>query len=79
MPQLGETVSEGTVVKWYKRVGDAVRADELLFDVETDKVSMEIPAPSAGVLTEIVVGEGSTAKVGTRLAVISVPGERPAR
>jgi len=78
MPQLGETVTEGTVVKWYKRVGDAVRADELLFDVETDKVSMEIPAPSAGVLTEIVVGEGSTAKVGVRLAVITAPGERTA-
>jgi 2-oxoglutarate dehydrogenase E2 component (dihydrolipoamide succinyltransferase) len=75
MPQLGETVAEGTVIKWYKRVGDAVRADEVLFDVETDKVSTEIPAPAAGILTEIVVDEGVTAKVGARLAVISVPGE----
>jgi len=78
MPQLGETVAEGTVLKWYKRVGETIRADELLFDVETDKVSMEIPAPAAGVLTEIVVAEGATAKVGERLAVILGPGEKAA-
>jgi|SRR5579871_4358099 len=78
MPQLGETVAEGTVLKWYKQVGDAVRADETLFDVETDKVSMEIPAPAAGVLTEIVVPEGVTAKVGARLAVIRAAGEEAA-
>jgi len=70
MPQLGETVAEGTVTKWYKKVGDAVKADEVLFDVETDKVSTEIPAPVAGVLAEILVAEGVTAKVGVRLAVI---------
>ena len=70
MPQLGETVTEGTVTKWYKQVGDAIRADEALFDVETDKVSTEIPAPVNGVLAEILVAEGATAKVGTRLAVI---------
>ena len=70
MPQLGETVAEGTVTRWYKKVGDAVRADEALFDVETDKVSTEIPAPVNGVLAEIVVEEGATAKVGARLAVI---------
>ena len=79
MPQLGETVAEGTVTKWYKKVGDAVRADEVLFDVETDKVSTEIPAPATGVLSEILVGEGATAKVGTRLAVIreSAPHHAP--
>jgi pyruvate dehydrogenase E2 component (dihydrolipoamide acetyltransferase) len=70
MPQLGETVAEGTVAKWYKKVGDTVRADEPLFDVETDKVNMEIPAPVAGVLSEIIVMEGTTVKVGVRIAVI---------
>src|SRR6185295_16728700 len=74
MPQLGETVAEGTVTKWYKKVGDAVKADEVLFDVETDKVSTEIPAPVAGVLSEILVAEGVTAKVGVRLAVIREAG-----
>jgi 2-oxoglutarate dehydrogenase E2 component (dihydrolipoamide succinyltransferase) len=70
MPQLGETVSEGTVTRWYKKVGDAVKADETLFDVETDKVSTEIPAPASGVLAEILVQEGIAAKVGSRIAVI---------
>lgn len=74
MPQLGETVSEGTVTKWYKRVGDAVKADDVLFDVETDKVSTEIPAQADGVLAEILVAEGVTAKVGARLAVIQEKG-----
>ncbi len=75
MPQLGETVAEGTVTKWYKKVGDAIKADEVLFDVETDKVSTEIPAPVAGVLAEILVAEGVTAKVGMRLAVIREAGQ----
>ena len=70
MPQLGETVAEGVVTKWYKKVGDAVKADETLFDVETDKVSTEIPAPANGVIAEILVQEGVAAKVGARLAVI---------
>src|SRR5258706_8285066 len=70
MPQLGETVAEGVVTKWYKKVGDTVKADETLFDVETDKVSTEIPAPANGVVAEILVEEGVTAKVGARLAVI---------
>jgi 2-oxoglutarate dehydrogenase E2 component (dihydrolipoamide succinyltransferase) len=81
MPQLGETVAEGTVTRWYKKVGDAIKADEALFDVETDKVSTEIPAPASGVIAEILVAEGTTAKVGTRLAVIresSVQAARPA-
>ncbi|HXF66337.1 MAG TPA: dihydrolipoamide acetyltransferase family protein [Burkholderiales bacterium] len=82
MPQLGETVAEGTVTRWYKKVGDTVKADEALFDVETDKVSTEIPAPVSGVLAEILVAEGTTAKVGTRLAVIretqAVQGQAPA-
>jgi 2-oxoglutarate dehydrogenase E2 component (dihydrolipoamide succinyltransferase) len=70
MPQLGETVAEGTVTKWYKKVGDAIKADEALFDVETDKVSTEIPAQANGVLAEILIAEGVTAKVGAKLAVI---------
>jgi 2-oxoglutarate dehydrogenase E2 component (dihydrolipoamide succinyltransferase) len=74
MPQLGETVAEGTVTKWYKKVGDSIKADETLFDVETDKVSTEIPSPVAGVIAEIVVAEGIVAKVGARLAVIREAG-----
>ncbi len=70
MPQLGETVSEGTITVWHKKVGDTVSAEEVLFEVSTDKVDTEIPAPAAGVLTEIVVAEGETVGVGTRLAVI---------
>src|ERR1041385_2937607 len=74
MPQLGETVAEGGVTKWYKKVGDAVKADDVLFDVETDKVSTEIPAQANGVIAEILVEEGVTAKVGAKLAVIKESG-----
>ena len=70
MPQLGETVAEGTVAKWHKKVGDTVAVDELLFDVETDKVSMEVPSLAAGVITKILVPAGTTVEVGTVLAVI---------
>ena len=79
MPQLGETVAEGTVIKWHRKVGDAIKADEALFDVETDKVSTEVPALVAGVVAEILVQEGATAKVGTRLAVIREAGGQAAR
>jgi pyruvate dehydrogenase E2 component (dihydrolipoyllysine-residue acetyltransferase) len=71
MPQLGETVTEGTITRWLKSVGDHVDADEPLFEVSTDKVDSEVPAPVAGTLSEILVQEGETAEVGTRLAVIS--------
>jgi len=74
MPQLGETVAEGTVTKWYKKVGDAVKVDDTLFDVETDKVSTEIPSPVAGIIAEILVAAGVTAKVGVTLAVIQESG-----
>lgn len=70
MPQLGETVTEGTITRWAKAVGDTVAADEVLFEVSTDKVDSEVPSPAAGVLTEILVPEGETADVGTKLAVI---------
>ena len=71
MPQLGETVTEGTITRWFKQVGDQVAADEPLFEVSTDKVDSEVPAPAAGVLSEILVAEGDTVDVGVRLAVIS--------
>lgn len=77
MPQLGETVAEGTVTNWYKQVGDTIAADEALFDVETDKVATEIPSPVAGVLAEVLVPAGSTVKVGTRLAVVRTADDRP--
>lgn len=70
MPQLGETVTEGTITRWLKQVGDTVAVDEPLFEVSTDKVDSEVPSPVAGVLSEIVVPEGDTAEVGARLAVI---------
>src|SRR5580658_467794 len=70
MPQLGETVTEGTITKWLKSVGDQVARDEPLFEVSTDKVDSEVPSPAEGVLTEILVEEGDTVDVGVRLAVI---------
>ena len=75
MPQLGETVTEGTVTAWHKAAGDPVRADEVLFEVSTDKVDTEVPAPADGVLSEILVEAGATVPVGTRLAVIGGAGE----
>ncbi|MGH9092287.1 MAG: biotin/lipoyl-containing protein, partial [Acidimicrobiales bacterium] len=70
MPQLGETVTEGTITRWMKAVGDPVSRDEPLFEVSTDKVDSEVPSPAAGVLAEILVPEGETVEVGARLAVI---------
>jgi pyruvate dehydrogenase E2 component (dihydrolipoamide acetyltransferase) len=70
MPQLGETVTEGTITRWMKAVGDAVERDEPLFEVSTDKVDSEVPSPAAGVLNEILVPEGETVEVGVKLAVI---------
>jgi 2-oxoglutarate dehydrogenase E2 component (dihydrolipoamide succinyltransferase) len=71
MPQLGETVTEGTITRWAKQVGDKIEEDEVLFEVSTDKVDSEVPSPASGYLSEILVQEGETADVGTRLAVIS--------
>jgi 2-oxoglutarate dehydrogenase E2 component (dihydrolipoamide succinyltransferase) len=71
MPQLGETVTEGTIIRWLKNVGDQVAHDEPLFEVSTDKVDSEVPSPVAGYLSEILVAEGATVDVGTRLAVVS--------
>ncbi len=75
MPQLGETVTEGTIAAWHKKTGDLVEKGEMLMDVETDKVATEIPAPASGVLSTVNVAEGDTVDVGTVLAVITVEGE----
>ena len=71
MPQLGETVAEGKITTWFKAIGDAVKPGDNLFEIETDKVSMEVPATSAGVLQEIRVGAGEVAPVGAVVAVIA--------
>src|SRR5437899_3366132 len=78
MPQLGETVTEGTITRWFKQVGESIAADEPLFEVSTDKVDSEVPAPAAGVVSEILVPEGDTVPVGARLAVISDAAGTPA-
>ncbi|MFJ9003599.1 2-oxoglutarate dehydrogenase, E2 component, dihydrolipoamide succinyltransferase [Streptomyces canus] len=78
LPALGESVTEGTVTRWLKEVGEEVAEDEPLLEVSTDKVDTEIPSPAAGVLLEIVVGEDETAEVGAKLAVIGAPGAAPA-
>src|SRR5262249_5988943 len=74
MPQLGETVSEGKITKWFKSAGDAVKPGDNLFEIETDKVSMEVPSTSTGVLAEIRVGVGEVAPVGAIVAVIAGDG-----
>lgn len=78
MPQLGETVVDGTVTRWYKRAGETVARGEALFEVSTDKVDTEIPAPADGVLTSILVAEGETVDVGTILAIIDEDVEKSA-
>ncbi len=79
MPQMGVSVSEGTITKWLKSEGDHVEADEPLLEISTDKVDTEVPSPGSGTLTQILVPEGETVDVGTRLAVIGgAPGEAPA-
>ena len=78
MPQMGETVAEGTLTVWHKKVGDTVSSSDILFEIGTDKVEMEVPAMADGVLTEILVAEGDTVAVGTKLAVIEGTGEAAA-
>src|SRR6476620_7302520 len=80
MPQLGETVAEGKVTKWFKSAGDAVKPGDNLFEIETDEGSMGLPATEAGVLAEIRVAEGETVPVGQVVAVIAAEGSavRPA-
>ena len=77
MPQMGESIAEGTIVRWIKKVGEAVDRDEPLFEISTDKVDAEIPSPAAGVLTDIKVKEGETVAVNSVVAVIGAAGEAP--
>ena len=74
VPTLGESVTEATVAKWFKNVGDAVRADEPLVELETDKVTVEVNAPSAGTLVDIVAAAGVTVEVGALLGVLGAAG-----
>jgi len=78
MPQMGESIAEGTITKWLKKVGDTVKRDEPIFEISTDKVDAEIPAPVAGTLTEIKVQEGQTVPINTVVGVIGEAGEKPA-
>ncbi len=74
MPQMGVSVSEGTVTKWLRQVGDAIGRDEPLLEISTDKVDTEVPSPAEGVVTQILVQEGETVEVGTVLAIIAPVG-----
>ena len=78
MPKMGESISEGTIIKWHKKPGDHVNRDEIILEISTDKVDTEIPSPSSGVLKEILVNEGDTVDVGTVIATIETNGESPA-
>src|SRR2546425_8742964 len=74
MPQMGVSVSEGTIVKWLKSEGEAIQADEALLEISTDKVDTEVPSPGTGIVQKILVQEGETVDVGTKLAVIAPDG-----
>ena len=78
MPQMGESIAEGTVTKWLKQVGDTIKRDEPLFEISTDKVDAEIPSPAAGTLLEVIVQEGETVEINTVVARIGAEGEKPA-
>ena len=78
MPQMGESITEGTITKWLKKPGDAVERDEPLFEISTDKVDAEIPSPSAGTLAEIKVPEGTTVTVNTVVCMLSEAGSNGA-
>src|ERR671930_1962230 len=74
MPQMGVSVSEGTITKWLKQEGESINADEPLLEISTDKVDTEVPSPGTGVVSQILVQEGETVEVGTKLAVITPDG-----
>src|SRR5262245_2939162 len=74
MPQMGESIAEGTIVRWLKKVGDKVDRDEPLFEISTDKVDAEIPSPAGGVITKILAEEGQTVPINTVVAVIGAEG-----
>jgi len=75
MPQMGESIFEGTITKWLKKLGDTVQRDEPLFEISTDKVDAEIPSPASGVLTEVKIAEGNTVQINTVVGVISDAGK----
>src|SRR4029077_10615913 len=75
MPQMGESIAEGTIVRWIKKVGEQVERDEPLFEISTDKVDEEIPSPAAGILTDIKVKEGETVAVNSVVATIGQANE----
>ena len=79
MPQMGESIAEGTLTKWLKKPGDAVKRDEPLFEISTDKVDAEIPAPASGTLLEILVPEGQTVPINTVVARLGEAGEQALR
>ena len=79
MPQMGESIVEGTITKWLKKPGDKVQRDEPLFEISTDKVDAEIPAPASGILQDIKVAEGTTVGVNTVVGTIAVDGEAAAK
>ncbi|MBI3540074.1 MAG: 2-oxoglutarate dehydrogenase, E2 component, dihydrolipoamide succinyltransferase, partial [Candidatus Eisenbacteria bacterium] len=78
VPQLGESVAEGTVARWLKAQGDRVRKEEPLVEIQTDKINVEIPSPAEGTLAQILVPEGTTVLVGTEIATLVAPGESAA-
>src|SRR5277367_3418934 len=79
MPQMGESIFEGTITKWLKKPGDTVQLDEPLFEISTDKVDAEIPSPASGVLTEVKIAEGNTVQINTVVGVIGeANGQAPA-
>ncbi|MCL4459938.1 MAG: biotin attachment protein [Chloroflexi bacterium] len=75
MPKLGLTMTEGTLAKWVKNEGEAIQQDEVIAEVETDKITSDIAAPTSGILTRILVQPGETVPVGTPLAILASPGE----
>src|SRR5919201_5656203 len=79
MPQMGVSVSEGTITKWLKQEGEQIEADEPLLEISTDKVDTEVPSPGTGVVAQILVPEGETVPVGAKLAVIAPEGAEVAR
>src|SRR6202166_2085889 len=78
MPQMGESITEGTITKWLKKPGDTVQRDEPLFEISTDKVDAEIPSPASGVLTEVKIAEGNTVQINTVVGVIGDAEGQPA-
>src|SRR5580700_5773651 len=79
MPQMGESIFEGTITKWLKKQGDTVQRDEPLFEISTDKVDAEIPSPASGVLSEVKIAEGNTVQINTVVGVIAdADGQAPA-